>query len=311
LGAVKSYPEALKWYQLSDAQGFEEGSKALALLNAKLDKLDKAEQKWKSYLERISPYIIATDKKGIEIALASKTKFTLKTEKDQITGLTTSKAVAEGLIGEGSFLLELFCKTGNLTGSMSLYKLKLAGKTDDYVPGRIRVNGVVKPYRFDIDNNWDNVLNFVISPVNNNRLSELEYFTHDKNYEWTKLDFGSDFQNMVSIAPSGSNKYYNNNIEATTCDGDCGMYVKAAYGGKIINDLAIDLDTSFGKLFVQMPPYDNAIKNVITNCTPPKLQQFFVSAQYSNGVPSKAIYALPSSSRPPVKKPASTETVVK
>jgi len=56
--------------------------------------------------------------------------------------------------------------------------------------------------------------------------------------------------------------------EARQCTADCSVNIKQSYAD-IIHDFAIDIQTSAGNAFVEIPPYNPAILKVIESCKSP------------------------------------------
>lgn len=221
----------------------------------KNERLVKAEESWKKYLAGVLDYIGKVDKKGKETADAAKTKYKSISVKDEMTGVVKTKAIAEGVIGKGTYKVEAFCSGNNLSASVSIFDVEVPTSLKGTVQGRMRIDGKVSPFIFDTDPKWRNIIPVVIGAANNSRLSEMEYYTLNTSGNWVKLILYT------------SQSFINDDLETSKCEANCpeSIIVKRSYG-TTLSDVALEIPTSAGNIFIEIPPYDPAIRKVLAAC---------------------------------------------
>jgi hypothetical protein len=219
------------------------------------EKIAASEESWKKYLASVLDYIVKIDKKGKDVADASKTKYKSISVKDEMSGVVKTKAIAEGVIGKGTYKIETYCSGNNLSASISIFDVEVPTSLKGTVQGRMRIDGKVSPFTFDTDPKWRNVIPVVIGSANNSRLSEMDYYTLNTSNNWVKLNLYT------------SQTFLNDDLATSKCEANCPdtIIVKRSYGGTS-SDVALEIPTSSGNIFIEIPPYDPAIRKVLASC---------------------------------------------
>lgn len=233
------------------------------------EKIAASEESWKKYLVGVLDYIGKVDKKGKEVADASKTKYKSISVKDEMSGAVKTKAIAEGVIGKGTYKVETYCSGNNLSASISIFNVALPLDSKGMLQGRIRVDGVVSPLKFNTDPKWINVIPLALGSVNNTRLSTMEYYTLNTSNNWVKLSFPNPDNEDAKF-------FQNDDLETSNCRSNCpdNIVIKRSYG-RTLSDVAVDIPTSSGNLFLEIPPYDPSIRKVLASCRAPNRPEAF------------------------------------
>lgn len=226
-------------------------------------------ENWQKFLSKILKSVEENDGKGKAEAAKSKTKYIFSEVKDEMTLQRKVKAVSEGVIGSSKYGVELFCNQKKLIAAITIVDASFP-QSAGIVKGRVRINGQVTSFNYALDKNWRNVITLPLGEVNNGRLSDLEYFALNKSSMWSKIS--------VQNEPLGAF-----NQSEFNCQRGCSLIVRRAFSPPLY-DLATEIPTSAGTLFIAIPPYEPNVRKVMATCNgtdnPPKSINFFNGSDF-------------------------------
>jgi hypothetical protein len=212
---------------------------------------------WEELKKQETKLVKEADEKGPQVAKASKTKFKLLSSKDQMTGKETLVARYEASIGGGKATTDIFCRNDFLTTKTTFTNINLPTTTEGgrlIANGRMRLNGSVFPNTYLNDGNFSNVFVKDISEVFGGRVGGQNRFGFTTKGTWEEVK-GQTAQ-YFEDCKNADNSWIQR----------CGTFKPRFAQSVIVYDLAMEFNTASGKLFIEMSPYDPAIKRVAETC---------------------------------------------
>jgi hypothetical protein len=226
--------------------------------------------KWQEIKQKEAQLIKEADQNGSKAATSSKTKFKAFSTKDQMSGVESIGARYEGSIGNGKATVDLFCDNGSLKSKFTFQGVTVP--TFDFFrtgrivsTGRSRLNGKVYQTNFEQDAKFNNIFHDTLGRVVAGRVVGLSDFGWTTAGAWTKIP---------SEGLSYYDSYYDNRgiNQLADCPNESRLLECRPNLDRrkaidfVIYDYANEFTTSGGAFFMEMNPYDPAIKRVADDC---------------------------------------------
>jgi hypothetical protein len=233
------------------SQPQQQNSSNVSNVNSQRDAL------WEEIKKRETNLVKEADEKGAQVAKASKTKFKLLSSKDQMSGKETLVARYEASIGGGKATTDIFCRDDSLTTKTTFNNINLPTTSERgrlIANGRMRLNGNVLPATYLNDGNFRNVFVKDIAEVFGGRVGGQSRFGFTTKGTWEEVR-GQTAQYFEDCKNSDNSWIHN-----------CSTFKPRIAQSLIVYDFAMEFNTASGALFIEMSPYDPAIKRVAETC---------------------------------------------
>jgi hypothetical protein len=218
---------------------------------------DDRDAKWRDVKAREIELVKEADAKGPQAASASPTKFKLFSAKDQMTGRETLTARYEAALGGGKGVAELYCEGETLTSKFTFHGVSVPTTRERgylIASGRQRLNGKVDQITYLNDGKFSNVFVKSIAPVTDGRVGGNSQFGFTVKGTWEEVR-SQTAQHFVDCQTSNNTWLHN-----------CESFRPRQAQSLIVYDLSMEITTAAGPFFVDMSPYDPAIKRVAASC---------------------------------------------
>jgi len=227
--------------------------------NTGISATERREMAWAKLLDKKGSDMHISDSRSREVAMRSKTKWLASNRNDQMTGKNSVTARTQGQVNPGSYFADIFCENDLVKIRVQINNTSVPVRLESgllQAAGRARTNSQVTPQFFRPDQNYRNVFYYTAGRAFKGRLTQTIPYAFTVYGEWEEFD--GLFESFRKWDDCTSSR------DIAQCYGS--LIKERQYPANFIHDVAIEITTSSGLIFIELPPGDTEIKKVLNTC---------------------------------------------
>jgi hypothetical protein len=220
------------------------------------------EQAWKNLYNSNIKEILALDHKSQQFAARSKTQWRSFQSSDQMSGKSSLIVRNQAPVGTGRYTADLTCNSDKKSIAVEINLQGVTSPTSTrefrdgrWASGRLRNNEQVKNYDFFQHPNFSNVFIAFVGHIFDGRFVNFSEYGFTKNGTWDDID--SDIKNRQNFEDCQGKIGY----DCSTSE----IKKRTAPNGARY-DIALELTTSGGPIYFEIPSANAEIKKLIDSC---------------------------------------------